>query len=66
MGCYGLGVSRILAASVEVLGKDNNFRWPLLLAPYKIVLIVPKVQYIFIYDLICDFFNLNKYLYNYI
>lgn len=43
MGCYGLGVSRILAAVVELLGTEQEMRWPLLLAPYSIVVIPPKV-----------------------
>ncbi len=45
MGCYGLGVSRILAASVEVLSQNNSIRWPLPLAPFKVCLIIPKVLF---------------------
>ena len=43
MGCYGLGVSRVLQASVEVLQQDGNIRWPSLLAPYQICIIPQKV-----------------------
>uniref|UniRef100_UPI00398F1323 probable proline--tRNA ligase, mitochondrial n=1 Tax=Pristiophorus japonicus TaxID=55135 RepID=UPI00398F1323 len=42
MGCFGLGVTRILAASIEVLSTENNIRWPSLLAPYQVCIIPPK------------------------
>ncbi|XP_042859358.1 probable proline--tRNA ligase, mitochondrial [Penaeus japonicus] len=42
MGCYGLGVSRILAAAVEVLSQGEQIRWPWILAPYKVCIISPK------------------------
>ncbi|GLC87364.1 proline--tRNA ligase [Lysinibacillus piscis] len=36
MGCYGIGVSRILAAVAEHFQDDNGFTWPIQLAPYDI------------------------------
>ncbi|XP_026521709.1 probable proline--tRNA ligase, mitochondrial isoform X1 [Notechis scutatus] len=42
MGCYGLGVTRILAASIELLSTENAIRWPNLIAPYQVCLIPPK------------------------
>ncbi len=42
MGCYGLGVSRILAASLEVLSNENELKWPKLFVPYQIAIIAPK------------------------
>ncbi|XP_011762634.2 probable proline--tRNA ligase, mitochondrial isoform X3 [Macaca nemestrina] len=42
MGCYGLGVTRILAAAIEVLSTEDCVRWPSLLAPYQACLIPPK------------------------
>lgn len=36
MGCYGIGVSRILAAVAEHFQDDNGFTWPTQLAPYDI------------------------------
>ncbi|KAK8729675.1 hypothetical protein OTU49_008264 [Cherax quadricarinatus] len=42
MGCYGLGVSRIMAAAVEVLSQGKCIRWPWILAPFKICIITPK------------------------
>ncbi|CAI4061269.1 hypothetical protein SUVZ_05G1660 [Saccharomyces uvarum] len=36
MGCYGIGVSRLIGAVAE-LGRDaNGFRWPAIMAPYKV------------------------------
>ncbi|KAJ8040345.1 putative proline--tRNA ligase, mitochondrial [Holothuria leucospilota] len=42
MGCYGLGVSRILAAAIEVLSSDQEVRWPRVIAPYQVCIIPPK------------------------
>lgn len=42
MGCYGFGVSRLLAAALEVLSKTNQLRWPKPLVPYQICIIPPK------------------------
>lgn len=40
MGCYGIGVNRIVASAVEAGHDDNGIVWPLPIAPYH-VLIVP-------------------------
>lgn len=42
MGCYGLGVTRILAAAVEVMSTEEAIRWPGLLAPYQVCVVPPK------------------------
>lgn len=42
MGSYGLGVTRILASSIEVLSNEEEIRWPHTIAPYRIVIIPPK------------------------
>ncbi|XP_051568774.1 probable proline--tRNA ligase, mitochondrial [Myxocyprinus asiaticus] len=42
MGCFGLGVTRILAASIEVLSSEDAIRWPGLLAPYQVCVLPPK------------------------
>jgi len=36
MGCYGIGVSRVMAAVVEQYHDDNGIIWPKDLAPYDI------------------------------
>ena len=40
MGCYGIGINRIVASAVEARHDDNGIIWPLSIAPYH-VLIVP-------------------------
>lgn len=42
MGCYGIGISRLIAASIESLSTENEIRWPFLLAPYSVCIIPPK------------------------
>lgn len=44
MGSYGLGLSRILAAAIEVLSSEIEIRWPDVLAPYNVVILPPKVS----------------------
>lgn len=40
MGCYGIGVSRIVAASIEQSHDDNGIIFPKELAPFDIILIL--------------------------
>ncbi|MCA9650260.1 MAG: proline--tRNA ligase [Myxococcales bacterium] len=37
MGCYGIGVSRLVAAVVEQLHDDDGLVWPLEVAPYSVI-----------------------------
>ncbi len=39
MGCYGLGISRVMGAIVEIMSSDNKIIWPEELAPFKVHLI---------------------------
>lgn len=39
MGCYGIGVSRILAAAVEQHHDKDGIIWPESLAPFKVILL---------------------------
>jgi prolyl-tRNA synthetase len=39
MGCYGIGVSRVVAAVVEEHHDENGLAWPPALAPYQVHLI---------------------------
>jgi prolyl-tRNA synthetase len=39
MGCYGIGVSRIVAAAIEQNFDDKGIIWPDQLAPFEVVLI---------------------------
>jgi len=39
MGCYGIGITRIVAAAIEQNFDDNGIMWPLALAPFEVALI---------------------------
>jgi prolyl-tRNA synthetase len=39
MGCYGIGVSRLIAAAVEQHNDDNGILWPISVAPYHVHLV---------------------------
>ena len=39
MGCYGIGVSRVVAATIEQNHDDRGIVWPLAIAPYQVVLV---------------------------
>lgn len=39
MGCYGIGVSRVVAAIAEQFQDDNGFTWPDAVAPYEVHLV---------------------------
>lgn len=40
MGCYGIGVTRTIAAVIEQFSDENGIAWPVSVAPYQ-VLVVP-------------------------
>jgi prolyl-tRNA synthetase len=44
MGCYGIGISRILAAAVEQNHDDEGIRWPKALAPFDAVVIMANAD----------------------
>ena len=39
MGCYGIGVSRIVAAAIEQNNDDNGIIWPDAIAPFQIAIV---------------------------
>ncbi|MEE9351115.1 MAG: proline--tRNA ligase, partial [Thiotrichaceae bacterium] len=39
MGCYGIGVSRVVAATIEQNHDDNGIIWPDAIAPFEIALV---------------------------
>jgi len=39
MGCYGIGVSRIVASAIEQNHDDNGIIWPLAIAPFELALV---------------------------
>ena len=38
MGCYGIGVSRLIAAIIEQHHDEQGIRWPLPVAPYEVMI----------------------------
>jgi prolyl-tRNA synthetase len=48
MGCYGIGVSRLVATVVEQHHDANGIRWPMALAPYQVQIVAlgnePEVE----------------------
>jgi len=44
MGCYGIGVSRIVAAAIEQNHDEQGIIWPQAIAPFQVVIIPMKMQ----------------------
>ncbi|MFS8910734.1 proline--tRNA ligase [Synechococcus sp. H60.3] len=44
MGCYGIGVSRLAQAAVEQSHDAHGIIWPVAIAPYHVVVVVPNVS----------------------
>lgn len=42
MGCYGIGVSRTMAACVEMSHDENGIIWPAAIAPYHVLITLMK------------------------
>lgn len=44
MGCYGIGVSRTIAAIIEQYNDEDGIKWPAVAAPYKVIVIPTKTN----------------------
>jgi prolyl-tRNA synthetase len=44
MGCYGIGVTRVVAAAIEQNNDANGIIWPDALAPFQVVLVPINYQ----------------------
>ncbi|MFL0245355.1 proline--tRNA ligase [Candidatus Clostridium stratigraminis] len=44
MGCYGIGVTRILASIIEQHHDENGIIWPVSVAPYHVVVVPVNVK----------------------
>jgi prolyl-tRNA synthetase len=44
MGCYGIGIGRILIAAIESLHDDKGIIWPAAIAPYSVVITPIKYE----------------------
>lgn len=42
MGCFGIGISRVMGAVAEYLADESGLNWPLVIAPYSCVVIPGK------------------------
>lgn len=42
MGCYGIGVTRIIGAVADHLADDKGLNWPRKIAPYEVVIVPGK------------------------
>jgi prolyl-tRNA synthetase len=44
MGCYGIGVSRTMAAAVEQNYDENGIIWPLPIAPFQVIIVPVNIN----------------------
>lgn len=44
MGCYGIGVSRTIAAAIEQFSDENGIVWPMAIAPYQAIVVPVNVK----------------------
>ncbi|MNC14611.1 Proline--tRNA ligase [compost metagenome] len=44
MGCYGIGVSRVVAAAIEQNWDERGILWPEALAPFQIAIVPMKYE----------------------
>ncbi|PLW84450.1 proline--tRNA ligase [Kineobactrum sediminis] len=44
MGCYGIGVSRIVAAAIEQNHDDRGIIWPAVMAPFQLAIVPLNMQ----------------------
>ncbi|NLW44660.1 MAG: proline--tRNA ligase [Syntrophomonadaceae bacterium] len=43
MGCYGIGISRVMAAAIEQKHDDDGIIWPMAIAPYQVIIVPVNV-----------------------
>lgn len=44
MGCYGIGISRLIATMADLLADDTGLNWPKVIAPFTVA-IIPKAGF---------------------
>lgn len=44
MGCYGIGINRIMAAAIEAWHDDKGIKWPTSIAPFQVVICALDVR----------------------
>ena len=60
MGCYGIGVSRLMAAAVEQNHDENGIIWPENIAPFKLQILALNVKDNQIKDIAEDIYRKTK------
>ena len=60
MGCYGIGVNRILASLVETQYDKDGIKWPVSICPYEVVVIPIKKDDKELYDEAIRIYDLAK------
>jgi len=43
MGCYGIGVNRIMASLIETSNDKDGIIWPLSIAPYRVIILALNI-----------------------
>ncbi len=44
MGCYGIGIGRIVASAIEMNNDENGIRWPASIAPFDVIITPIKYE----------------------
>ena len=44
MGCYGIGVSRVVAAAIEQNHDERGIIWPVAIAPFQVAILAMNIQ----------------------
>jgi prolyl-tRNA synthetase len=57
MGCYGIGVSRVVAACIEQCHDENGIVWPIALAPWRLTIIPLNISNVQIKKVAEDLYN---------
>ncbi|MDQ7779067.1 MAG: proline--tRNA ligase [Planctomycetota bacterium] len=39
MGCYGIGINRIMASAIELYHDEHGVIWPMSIAPYQVIIV---------------------------
>ncbi|MCF7956424.1 MAG: proline--tRNA ligase [Phycisphaerae bacterium] len=44
MGCYGIGINRIMASAIELCNDDKGIVWPISIAPWQVIITLAGVD----------------------
>lgn len=60
MGCYGIGLGRILAAIAEQKSDEYGLVWPTILAPFKVAIVIANIKDETQVELASELYNVLK------